>query len=80
MLSQAEHQVARAVPVVLHMPHFCTAAEEAALLSCVDSAAASWVQLRGRRLQQLGGMPRPDGMIPEPIPGWMQTVLDALVG
>ena len=40
-----------------------------------------WTQLRGRRLQNLGGLPRPlpEGFASEPLPDWVGAVCDALV-
>ena len=44
-------------------------------------AAGRWTNLRGRRLQNLGGLPKPppEGMHAEPLPPWVASVCDALV-
>jgi len=71
-----------APPTVWHMRDWVSADEEAAMLRAADDAPASqWTSLRGRRLQNMGGVPRPapDVMVQEPIPGWVRSVFDALV-
>ena len=78
----AAHRVHAAPPAVWHMAEWVSAGEEAALLRCADlSPQQRWTQLRGRRLQNLGGQPRPppEGFVPEPLPGWVGAVCDALV-
>ena len=63
----------------LSAAHWVTADEEAALIRCTHfSPPQCWTQLRGR---SLGGLPRPlpEGFAPEPLPGWVGTVCDALV-
>jgi hypothetical protein len=78
----AAHRVHAAPPTVWHMAEWVSAGEEAALLRCADmSPPQRWTQLRGRRLQNLGGQPRPppEGFAPELLPGWVGAVCDALV-
>lgn len=78
----AAHRVHAAPPAVWHMAEWVSAGEEAALLRCADmSPPQRWTQLRGRRLQNLGGQPRPppEGFAPELLPGWVSAVCDALV-
>ena len=78
----AAHRVHAAPPAIWHMAEWVSAGEEAALLRCADlSPPHRWTQLRGRRLQNLGGQPRPppEGFAPEPLPGWVGAVCDALV-
>ena len=63
-----------------HVPGWVTEEEEDALIRCADAAPpARWTQLRGRRLQNLGGLPRVEGMAPEPLPAWVESVCEALV-
>ena len=78
----AAHRVQLAPPTVWHMADWVTADEEAALMRCTScSPPQRWTQLRGRRLQNLGGLPRPlpEGFASEPLPGWIGAVCDALV-
>ena len=78
----AAHRVHGAPPAVWHMAEWLSAGEEAELLRCAElSPPQRWTQLRGRRLQNLGGQPRPppEGFAPEPLPGWVGAVCDALV-
>lgn len=78
----AAHRVQAAPPAVWHMADWVTADEEAALMRCTScSPPQRWTQLRGRRLQNLGGLPRPlpEGFASEPLPGWVGAVCDALV-
>ena len=78
----AAHRVLAAPPTVWHMDEWMSEGEEAALLRCADeSPPQRWTQLRGRRLQNLGGQPRPppEGFAPEALPGWVRAVCDALV-
>ena len=52
-------RVAAAPSSVWHLPCWVTKEEEEAMLRCADhSPQERWVQLRGRRLQNLGGLPR----------------------
>lgn len=76
------YRVSAAPSTVWHVPDFVTAAEEAAMLQCASrSPVERWTQLRGRRLQNLGGLPRPppEGMLKEPLPGWVASICDGLV-
>lgn len=64
---------------------FLSAACEADVLRCVLSPAyetsGRWVRLRGRRLLQFGGTPRPGPRLrgQEPLPPWLSAVVDCLV-
>jgi alkylated DNA repair protein alkB family protein 6 len=71
-----------APPTVWHVRDWVSIAEEVAMLQAVaDSPLDAWTPLRGRRLQNFGGVPRPapEGMVPEPMPGWVDSVLEELV-
>ena len=77
VLSEAAHGVDGAVSKVYHVPDFLSEREEEALLCCVDSVPREgWTQLRGRKLQQHGGMP---GMTSEPLPEWLGSICNALI-
>ena len=78
----AARPLARAPPSVWHLPDWITPDEEASLTRCADGAPPErWTRLRGRRLQNLGGLPKPppEGMHAEPLPPWVASVCDALV-
>jgi alkylated DNA repair protein alkB family protein 6 len=78
----ATHRVPCEVDGVHHVAEWCTASEEEDMIACIDRAPASqWTQLRGRKLQSLGGVPRPppEMMSREPLPAWVQSVCDELV-
>jgi len=49
------------------------------LMSFVDSRDAEWVELRGRRLRQLGGQPQSGGFLPIPLPPLLASLGTALV-
>lgn len=70
-----------APPCVWRLDDFVSPEEEAALLEHASSSpAGQWTQLSGRRLQSLGGLPRPEqAMLPVPMPSWAASVCDALV-
>ena len=56
---------------------WCTSSEEEYLLGRVYHGSASskkkWTEVSGRRLQNLGGVVHPKGLIPTPIPDWLAT-------
>ena len=65
---------------VFHAAEWCTLQEESTLLCAIESAPhADWTPLSGRRIQNLGGLPRADGMVPQPLPPWARSLCDALV-
>ena len=69
-----QHIVKGAPPSVYYIPHFITEAEEAYLINRVNSVPESrWTRLSNRRLQNWGGLPSIKGMIPEPIPEWLES-------
>ena len=54
---------------------WCTSSEEEYLLGRVYHGSASskkkWTEVSGRRLQNLGGVVHPKGLIPTPVPEWL---------
>ncbi len=79
-LVRSEHAVRGAPPTVWHVPEFVTPDEEARLMRCADDApAAAWTALRGRRLQNHGGVATADGMVAERLSDWLESVCEALV-
>lgn len=82
VLDTSSHTVKCGVDDVLHITDFISAEEEAEMVRCVNGAPeVAWTKLRGRRLQSLGGLPRPppEMMTREPLPQWVQTVCAELV-
>lgn len=61
-----------------YIPDFISPAEEQRLLAEVDASKAKWVQLSGRRLQNHGGIVHTKGLIPAPLPGWLQQLIASL--
>ncbi|KAL4659628.1 alpha-ketoglutarate-dependent dioxygenase alkB6-like, partial [Arapaima gigas] len=69
-----------APPTVYYVPDFVTKSEEMYLLEQVVYKAPKpkWTQLLGRRLQNWGGLPHPNGMITEKLPVWLQQYCDKI--
>nr|CAH0103757.1 unnamed protein product [Daphnia galeata] len=62
-----------------YIQNFLTVEEEQLLLKNVYNVPQTkWTQLLRRRLQNWGGIPHPNGMVPEVIPQWLQTYLDKI--
>lgn len=62
---------------VYYVPDYLSCAEESALLDAVR-ASHSWVALRNRRLQNVGGMVTASGLVPAPLPAWARRVVERL--
>jgi alkylated DNA repair protein alkB family protein 6 len=78
----AAAELVDAPPSVSYLPDFINSSQEGALMQCIYKEAYSlrWVQLRGRRLQNWGGLPSASGMRePEALPYWLATLCDGLV-
>ncbi|CAH1986681.1 unnamed protein product [Acanthoscelides obtectus] len=74
-----KYRVTGAPPTVYYIPNFITENEESHLLKSVYSAPRpKWTFLSNRRLQDYGGVPHEKGMLPEPIPKWLQTYMDKI--
>ncbi|XP_076359797.1 putative RNA/DNA demethylase ALKBH6 isoform X3 [Tachypleus tridentatus] len=68
--------VKKVPPTVYYLPNFITSEEEKYLIDCVyEAPKPKWTNLAHRRLQNWGGLPHPKGMIPEPLPKWLETYL-----
>ncbi|KAG5844068.1 alpha-ketoglutarate-dependent dioxygenase alkB homolog 6 [Anguilla anguilla] len=68
-----------APPSVYYFPDYITEAEEAYLLQQVYKAPKTkWTQLKGRRLQNWGGLPHPKGMLAEKLPEWLQKYAERI--
>nr|CAH7745187.1 unnamed protein product [Callosobruchus chinensis] len=72
-----KYKISGAPPTLYYIPNFITEDEENHILRCVYSVPKpKWTCLSNRRLQDYGGVPHEKGMIPEPIPKWLQTYMD----
>jgi alkylated DNA repair protein alkB family protein 6 len=62
---------------IYYVPNFLTKEEEKSLL--INSyTQPKWSILAHRRLQHFGGVPHANGMIPETLPSWCESVLERL--
>ncbi|GAQ90220.1 oxidoreductase [Klebsormidium nitens] len=67
------------LPSVYYIPDFVTAEQERKLIDQIHAAPRTkWRELKGRRLQYWGGMVHEKGMIPEPVPKWLEGVLTGI--
>ncbi|GIL86600.1 hypothetical protein Vretimale_11510 [Volvox reticuliferus] len=64
--------------MIRNVPDYVVPELEAALLREVRASRSKWVQLSGRRLQNLGGVVHAKGLIPAPLPSWLQPLLTRL--
>jgi len=80
---EAQWEVADAPACVSYVPCFLTPLQSEQLLQCVYHAQhdSKWVQLKGRRLQNWGGLPQATGGLsqPEDLPQWLSTLCDGLM-
>lgn len=61
-----------------YMPDFISAEQEERLLREVHASRAKWVHLSGRRLQNHGGIVHTKGLVPAPLPGWLQGLIGSI--
>jgi len=65
---------------VSYVPKVITPEQAAYILSFIDAPGAPWVELRARRLQQVGGQPLPSGLANKaPLPPYLQALSNGLV-
>lgn len=79
---QGHHRVdSGRLPTVAYIPNFIDEAEAAHLAAAARADESKWVALNKRRLQNLGGVPVASqaGMMPEPLPAFVESLIDALV-
>lgn len=63
-----------------YIPNYINEKQEEYLIKKTSSVIQSkWVTLSNRRLQNWGGIPCPNGMIRETIPGWLNNHVDPSV-
>ncbi|GLC61181.1 hypothetical protein PLESTB_001728400 [Pleodorina starrii] len=72
------HRVAPHLPTLFYIPDYVVPEQEAQSLREARASKAKWVQLSGRRLQNLGGVVHAKGLIPAPLPSWLQPLLGRL--
>ena len=74
---EVEKYIVSGLPsTIYYIPNFITEKQEEFLLKCVDSAPSlKWTQLSNRRLQNWGGKPESKGMLAEPIPSWLESIM-----
>lgn len=73
------HKLDDAPKTVYYIPNFISTEEEALIMKHVYAAPKpKWTCLSNRRLQDYGGVPHKNGMIPEKIPEWLQTFVDKI--
>ncbi|GLI67661.1 hypothetical protein VaNZ11_011912 [Volvox africanus] len=75
-----KYRVAPHLPSLFYVPDYVVPEQEAALLREVRASKSKWVQLSGRRLQNLGGVVHAKGLIPAPLPSWLEPLLTRLAG
>jgi alkylated DNA repair protein alkB family protein 6 len=65
---------------VFYIPNYVSISEGESLVSRIDEELPSdmWTNLGGRSLQNLGGIPHPEGMHPEELPPCMQDTLQQI--
>ncbi|PAA66426.1 hypothetical protein BOX15_Mlig009985g1 [Macrostomum lignano] len=77
----ANYKLSLAPDSLFYVPDFVTKDEEASLLGRVYAAPKPrWTCLSNRRLQNWGGLPHPKGMVSEPLPDWLERLIDRVAG
>lgn len=66
-----------APPTCIYVPDFISAIDERRMLDLAAAApACKWTTLSARRLQNWGGTPTPQGLLAEPLPAWLEALVD----
>ena len=66
------------LPTLYYIPDAISPAEEERLLREIRASKQQWKSVSGRRLQSLGGMVHKQGLIPAPLPGYLEPLLARL--
>lgn len=66
------------IPGLLYIDDFITEAEEISLVGGISSHPTAWKTLANRRLQNWGGLPHIKGMLPTPLPPFLNPLLTKL--
>ena len=61
-----------------YIPNAVSPAEEERLLREIRASKQQWKSVSGRRLQSLGGMVHKQGLIPAPLPSYLDPLLSRL--
>eukprot|EP00899_Mesostigma_viride_P025872 jgi/Mesvir1/646/Mv17258-RA.1 len=69
------YKVGHSLPTIYYVPNYISGNEEAELLQQVYAQPRKWTEVRGRRLQNWGGIVHEKGMLPQPLPKWMLPLL-----
>lgn len=73
-MNLTEYKVKDAPPTVYYINNFISEADEEFILKNVYGAPKpKWTCLSNRRLQDYGGVPHKNGMIPEKMPDWLKV-------
>jgi len=79
-LDVPQHRVLPDFESAEYYPEFISEEEAAHLLQDINGEqeleGVGWTRLTKRRLMNLGGIPHPDGMFAERMPGWLADVCD----
>lgn len=69
------YAVTKVPSTIYYIPNFVTEEEAKSLWDKVySSPKPKWTQLSNRKLQNWGGLPHPQGMVPEKFPKWLDDV------
>lgn len=68
----------RDIPGLLYSDHYISEQQEEHLLRNVNSNTKAWKQLNNRSLQNWGGLPHVKGMLPTPLPNYLQLLTNQL--
>ena len=66
------------LPTLHYIPDAVSPAEEERLLREIRASKQQWKSVSGRRLQSLGGLVHKQGLIPAPLPGYLEPLLAKL--
>lgn len=78
-MSLIAYKLENAPKTVYYIPNFITDEEEVLIMKHVYAAPKpKWTCLSNRRLQDYGGVPHKNGMIPEKIPEWLQIYVNKI--
>lgn len=66
------------LPDLSYYDEYLSTAEEQQLLHAIRSHPNAWKTLRNRSLQNWGGLPHINGMLPTPLPSFLKPLIDSL--
>lgn len=72
-----EFRVEDLPPTAYYIPDFLSQEREELIMRQIHrTPMVRWTQLKNRRLINFGGLPHRRGMIPEPLPSWLQAIVN----